>query len=193
MARRRRRRPGLALGARRRERERLAAKSGPEEQARFVGAAALMRRVVGELAGCDPADVGLRRDCPDCDLPHGRPVPTGAAQGGTSARRTRARTSSSPRPRGRSASTSSSSGRARRRRRSSPGGLARRGRACRRRGLRPAVGGQEAYLKALGTGLALPMSSVRVAEDRAVLLDGSAPQGRLERLDAPRAPSRGCA
>lgn len=168
------------------ERERLAAKSGPEEQARFVGAAALMRRVVGELAGCDPADVGLRRDCPDCDLPHGRPVPTGSAQGwhvSASHSGPHVLVAASARPVGVDVELV----------RSRPPSAALVARVVAPGEPEPADAegfallwaAKEAYLKALGTGLALPMSSVQVAEDRAVLLDGSAPQGRLERLDAP--------
>ena len=44
-------------------------------------AAALMRQVAAELAGCPVEAVGLHRACPDCDEPHGRPVPTGGAAG----------------------------------------------------------------------------------------------------------------
>jgi 4'-phosphopantetheinyl transferase len=44
---------------------------------RFTAAAALLRLVVADRTGLDPAAVPVRRDCPGCGRPHGRPVVDG--------------------------------------------------------------------------------------------------------------------
>lgn len=169
------------------ERARLEAKSGWPERARFVGAAVLMRRVTADLAGCEPGEVALRRDCPDCDLPHGRPVPTGAAEGwhvSASHSGSHVLVAGSSRPVGVDVELV-------RPRPPSPALLTRvlapgedvpRGAEAFAR----LWAAKEAYLKAIGTGLALPMSGVRVGDGRAGLVDGTAPSGLLGALDAPQ-------
>jgi 4'-phosphopantetheinyl transferase len=44
---------------------------------RFTVATALVKVTVARLSGCDPFDVKLRRQCPDCRGPHGRPEVVG--------------------------------------------------------------------------------------------------------------------
>jgi 4'-phosphopantetheinyl transferase len=45
---------------------------------RFTAATALLKVTVAESAGCDPFDVKLRRECPDCRRLHGRPEVMGS-------------------------------------------------------------------------------------------------------------------
>lgn len=62
--------PWLSSG----ERARLAALRDDADRQRFVAARALLRRVVGEVADCAPAEVVLTQTCARCGGPHGRPV-----------------------------------------------------------------------------------------------------------------------
>lgn len=56
------------------ERRRLAELRDDGVRARFATAHLLVRRVLGERLGLDPAEVPLRREpCPGCGGPHGRP------------------------------------------------------------------------------------------------------------------------
>lgn len=168
------------------ERRRYEAKRSAAERARFLGAALLMREVVAELVGADPTQVGLTRECPDCAEPHGRPVPTGAGAGrhvsashtgsfvvvaagdppvGVDVEGVRA-APPSPGLVDRVVTREEE-------RPTDPAGFARLWAA------------KEAYLKAIGTGLAVPMSRVVLGDGVAILADGEAPEGRLTRLDAP--------
>lgn len=168
------------------ERARLEARRGPEERARLVGAAVLMRRVLAEAAGCAADDVGLDRTCADCGDPHGRPVPTGAARGwhvsashsgpfvvvavaerpvGVDVELVRAEPPSQPMlvrvlAEGEEAPTDAA-------------GFAR------------LWATKEAYLKALGTGLATPMREVRVGGGRVSLLSGAPRPGAVRPLRPP--------
>lgn len=45
---------------------------------RFTVGCALLRTLVGAFNGVAPAAVSLDRSCPDCDRPHGKPMPRGA-------------------------------------------------------------------------------------------------------------------
>jgi 4'-phosphopantetheinyl transferase len=54
------------------ERDRLAAYRRPEDKARFVTGATIVRHVFAADLGIDPAEVRLDRGCPDCDRPHGK-------------------------------------------------------------------------------------------------------------------------
>jgi 4'-phosphopantetheinyl transferase len=45
---------------------------------RFTAATALLKVTVAKSAGCDPFDVKLRRECPDCRRLHGRPEVVGS-------------------------------------------------------------------------------------------------------------------
>lgn len=56
------------------ERERYAELRRPEDRARLLTGAAVLRTVVGRELGIDPVDVHVRRDCPDCPRPHGKPT-----------------------------------------------------------------------------------------------------------------------
>lgn len=62
--------PWLSSG----ERARLVALRDDADRQRFVAARALLRRVVGDVAGCAPAEVVLHQTCARCGGPHGRPV-----------------------------------------------------------------------------------------------------------------------
>ena len=57
------------------EPERLRAESFRQvvQRRRFTAANALLKVTVAESTGCHPFDVTLRRECPDCGRPHGRP------------------------------------------------------------------------------------------------------------------------
>ncbi|GGQ19311.1 4'-phosphopantetheinyl transferase family protein [Streptosporangium pseudovulgare] len=55
------------------ELERRSAYRRPEDRARFTVGAALIRLTAARLLDCDPVDLRIVRDCPDCRLPHGRP------------------------------------------------------------------------------------------------------------------------
>lgn len=54
------------------ERTRLAAYLQPKDQARFLLGCAIVRRLLGDHLGIDPAAVPLDRTCPDCGRPHGK-------------------------------------------------------------------------------------------------------------------------
>lgn len=56
------------------ERQRRAALRRPEDQARQTTAAALLRVAAGRELGQAPHSVRVERACPDCAVPHGRPV-----------------------------------------------------------------------------------------------------------------------
>ncbi|MDI1464648.1 4'-phosphopantetheinyl transferase superfamily protein [Catellatospora sp. KI3] len=56
------------------ERQRRAALRRPEDQARQTAAAALLRLAAGQELSQDPHSVRVERSCPDCAVPHGRPV-----------------------------------------------------------------------------------------------------------------------
>jgi len=55
------------------ERARRAALNRGEDRACFTAGAALIRLVVGEYTGTAARAVPVRRDCPDCAVPHGKP------------------------------------------------------------------------------------------------------------------------
>jgi 4'-phosphopantetheinyl transferase len=55
------------------ERERRAAYRHDVDRDRFTTGVALTRVVLGHHLGVDPRAVPLRRDCPSCGRPHGRP------------------------------------------------------------------------------------------------------------------------
>lgn len=55
------------------ERARYAATVDPAARNRFLVGCALSRRLLGELLGVPPGDVPLRRVCPTCGGPHGKP------------------------------------------------------------------------------------------------------------------------
>ncbi|MFJ8104485.1 4'-phosphopantetheinyl transferase family protein [Streptomyces sp. NPDC096132] len=64
------------------ERARLDATPDPATRGRFLVGCALSRLLLGELLGMPPADVPLRRVCPRCGGPHGKPrldAPAGSA------------------------------------------------------------------------------------------------------------------
>ncbi|WP_340379027.1 4'-phosphopantetheinyl transferase superfamily protein [Streptomyces sp. SS7] len=64
------------------ERARWSATVDPATRDRFLVGCALSRRLLGELLGVSPEDVPLRRVCPTCGGPHGKPrlaVPDGYA------------------------------------------------------------------------------------------------------------------
>ncbi|KUO13814.1 4'-phosphopantetheinyl transferase family protein [Streptomyces sp. DSM 15324] len=64
------------------ERARWSATVDPATRDRFLVGCALSRRLLGELLGVPPEDVPLRRVCPTCGGPHGKPrlaVPAGYA------------------------------------------------------------------------------------------------------------------
>lgn len=168
------------------ERRRLGARSGPQERARFLGAAVLMRRTLAEVAEVEITTLGLDRRCADCGEPHGRPVPTGSAAHlhvGASHSGSVVLVAVAERAVGVDVELV-------RGRMPSP--------ALLRRVLAPGEAApadplafarlwsaKEAYLKAIGTGLATPMSQVRLEGDRAVPLAGSWPAGRLVELEVP--------
>jgi 4'-phosphopantetheinyl transferase len=45
----------------------------PEDRARFTVGATLLRLAAARALGCSPLALEIRRDCPDCGRPHGRP------------------------------------------------------------------------------------------------------------------------
>lgn len=168
------------------ERGRYEAKSSDSEKARFLGAAALMRQVAAELAGCPLDAVGLHRACPDCDEPHGRPVPTGGAAGwhvSASHSGLHVLVAGSAGPVGVDVEVLRTAPPSPRllERVLAPGEVA----PDDPDGFAHLWAAKEAYLKAIGTGLALPMSGVAVDGDGVGLLDGTHPSGTLTRLDAP--------
>ncbi|WP_133911804.1 4'-phosphopantetheinyl transferase family protein [Streptomyces sp. NBC_00582] len=55
------------------ERARHEATVDPASRDRFLVGCALSRRILGELLGVPPEDVPLRRVCPTCGGPHGKP------------------------------------------------------------------------------------------------------------------------
>jgi 4'-phosphopantetheinyl transferase len=55
------------------ERARVRALQRPDDRARATVAAALLRVAAGAWLDCAPAAVRVRRDCPRCGRPHGRP------------------------------------------------------------------------------------------------------------------------
>ncbi|WP_416979354.1 4'-phosphopantetheinyl transferase family protein [Streptomyces sp. T028] len=62
------------------ERARYEATVDPATRNRFLVGCALSRRILGELLGVPPEEVPLRRACPTCGGPHGKPrlaVPAG--------------------------------------------------------------------------------------------------------------------
>jgi 4'-phosphopantetheinyl transferase len=63
------------------EAERLRAESFHQvvQRRRFAVATALVKVTVAASTGCHPLDVPLRRECPDCGRPHGRPEIIGGA------------------------------------------------------------------------------------------------------------------
>ncbi|MBM6545658.1 4'-phosphopantetheinyl transferase superfamily protein [Janibacter sp. YIM B02568] len=168
------------------ERGRYEVKGSDAERARFLGAAVLMREVAAELAGCDRADVGLHRACPDCAEPHGRPVPTGAAAGwhvSASHSGLHVLVAGAGRPVGVDVEVVRAAP-------PSPRLLERVLAPQERAPTEPEEfahlwAAKEAYLKAIGTGLALSMSRVVVDAGEVGLRDETHPAGRLTRLDAP--------
>jgi 4'-phosphopantetheinyl transferase len=60
------------------ERERLQRLRRPADRDRFTVACALLRIVLGRVTGTAPSAVRVDRTCPDCDRPHGKPVPRDA-------------------------------------------------------------------------------------------------------------------
>lgn len=168
------------------ERGRYEAKASDAERARFLGAATLMRQVAAELAGCAVEVVGLRRACPDCAEPHGRPVPTGGAAGwhvSASHSGLHVLVAGAGTPVGVDVEVVRTGPPSSRlvERVLAPGERAPDG----PEGFAHLWSAKEAYLKAIGTGLALPMSRVAVDGAEVGLLDGAHPAGRLTRLDAP--------
>ncbi|GAA3610577.1 hypothetical protein GCM10022199_12930 [Marihabitans asiaticum] len=168
------------------ERDRYEAKSSEADRTRFLGAAALMRQVAAELAGCPVAEVGLHRSCPDCGEPHGRPVPTGGATGwhvSASHSGPHVLVGGAGRPVGVDVEVVRADlpsarllGRV-----LAPGEA----QPADSEGFAHLWAAKEAYLKAIGTGLALSMSRVLIEEGEVGLTDGSRPAGRVTRLDAP--------
>jgi 4'-phosphopantetheinyl transferase len=63
------------------ERGRLGRLSRPDDRARFVTSRALLKALVGTLAGVPGRAVGLGYDCNQCGRPHGRPYLTGSSAG----------------------------------------------------------------------------------------------------------------
>jgi 4'-phosphopantetheinyl transferase len=63
------------------ERGRLSRLSRPDDRARFVTSRALLKALVGTLAGVPGRAVGLGYDCDECGRPHGRPYLTGSVAG----------------------------------------------------------------------------------------------------------------
>ena len=61
------------------ERARAASFYQVASRRRFTAATALLKVAVAQSAGCDPFDVKLRRECPDCRRLHGRPEVVGGA------------------------------------------------------------------------------------------------------------------
>lgn len=168
------------------ERSRLAALRGDAQRARFVGAAVLMREVLAELAGCGATAVGLDRECADCAGPHGRPVPTGAAAGlhvSASHSGPYVLVAASRRPVGVDVELLRETS-------PSPALLVRvlaEGEQAPEdeAGFAHLWSAKEAYLKAVGTGLATPMNQVRLDGDRAVHLGPSSRPGELTPLRPP--------
>jgi len=68
--------PGLVALLDGHERERLARFRRPADAARYLGAHALTRLVLGELVGLAPAAVPIERTC-RCGEPHGKPTTPG--------------------------------------------------------------------------------------------------------------------
>ena len=66
------------------ERDRRAAYRQAVDRDRFTVGCAVLRTVVGAQQGFAAAAVVIDRSCPDCDRPHGRPVPRGAVDLGCS-------------------------------------------------------------------------------------------------------------
>lgn len=168
------------------ERIRYEAKSSDPERARFLGAAALMRQVAAELASCSVADVGLQRSCPDCAEPHGRPVPTGAAAGwhvSASHSGLHVLVAGAARPLGVDVEVVRTAPPSPRllERVLAPGEAV----PADPEAFAHLWAAKEAYLKAIGTGLALPMTAVVIEGDDVGLVDGAHPTGRLARLEAP--------
>lgn len=60
------------------ELERHARLRRPEDQARFLTAAALLRTCAAGYLGCAPAEVHVARACPTCGKPHGKPTLPGS-------------------------------------------------------------------------------------------------------------------
>jgi 4'-phosphopantetheinyl transferase len=56
------------------ERGRSAAYRRPEDRVRFTLGAVVLRLTTAAETGVAPGDVTVRRDCPRCGAPHGRPV-----------------------------------------------------------------------------------------------------------------------
>lgn len=168
------------------ERGRYEAKSSDADRARFLGAAALMRQVAAELAGCQVAEVGLHRSCPDCAEPHGRPVPTGGAAGwhvSASHSGPHVLVGGAGRPVGVDVEVVRADLPSARLldRVLAPGEA----QPADPEGFAHLWAAKEAYLKAIGTGLALSMTRVLVEGGEVGLTDGSRPAGRVTRLDAP--------
>ena len=168
------------------ERSRYEVKGSDAERARFLGAAVLMREVAAELAGCDRADVGLHRACPDCAEPHGRPVPTGAAAGwhvSASHSGLHVLVGGAARPLGVDVEVVRAVPPSPRllERVLAPGEAV----PADPEAFAHLWAAKEAYLKAIGTGLALPMTTVVIEGDDVGLVDGAHPSGRLARLEAP--------
>gem|GEM_PF-1784214 len=65
--------PGLAAAASPHEHERAACFVRPEDRARSLTAAGLLRLAAAEVLATEPAGVEVRRDC-RCGRPHGRPT-----------------------------------------------------------------------------------------------------------------------
>jgi 4'-phosphopantetheinyl transferase len=60
------------------ERDRRSRLRRDADRDRFTVGCALLRTLVGAFTGVSPAAVLLDRTCPDCDQPHGKPVPRNA-------------------------------------------------------------------------------------------------------------------
>ena len=60
------------------ERTRLAAYRQPADRDRFVAGRALLRLVAARYLGAVPESVHVTADCPDCSLPHGKPMIVGS-------------------------------------------------------------------------------------------------------------------
>jgi 4'-phosphopantetheinyl transferase len=60
------------------ERARRARLRRAEDRDRFTVGCALLRVIVGGLTAVAPSAVALDRTCPDCDRPHGKPIPRDA-------------------------------------------------------------------------------------------------------------------
>jgi 4'-phosphopantetheinyl transferase len=63
------------------ERDRLSRLSRPDDRARFVTSRALLKALVGTVAGVPGHAVGLGYDCDECGRQHGKPYLTGAVAG----------------------------------------------------------------------------------------------------------------